>query len=107
MLDEHGFAVVRIDPENNQLQERIPIDFIGANLTAGAGSIWVAPAARDSGQATGNDGIARISESEKRMLETIHTGDAATSEYYSVYFSEGALWVLVNTPQPTLLQVHP
>ena len=26
VLDEHGFAAVRIDPKSNQLQERIPID---------------------------------------------------------------------------------
>jgi streptogramin lyase len=107
VLDEHGFGVVRIDPQTNGLQERIPIDFIGANLTAGAGSVWVAPAARDSGAPTGNDGIARIGELEKQVLKIIHVGDAATSDYYSVYFSEGSLWVLVNTPQPTLLEVRP
>jgi streptogramin lyase len=107
VLDEHGFAVVRIDPQTNHLQERVPIDFVAANLTAGADSVWVAPAARDSGQATGNDGIARLSEQEKRLVETIHAGHAATSEYYSVYFSEGLLWILVDTPQPTLLQIRP
>jgi streptogramin lyase len=107
VLDEHGFAVVHVDPQTNQLGERIPIDFIGANLTAGAGSVWVAPAARDSGAPTGNDGIARIGEKEKQLLEIIQAGDAETSDYYSVYFSEGSLWVLVNTPQPSLLEVRP
>ena len=70
---------MRIDPQANELQERIPIDFIGANLTAGAGSVWVAPAARDSGSPTGNDGIARISEEKKQILETIHVGDGPAS----------------------------
>lgn len=107
VLDEHGFGVVRIDPQSNQLQERISIDFIGANLTAGAGSVWVAPAARDNGRATGNDGIARIHENEKQVMEIIHAGYADTSDYYSVYFSEGALWVLVNTPQPSIVQITP
>jgi len=107
VLDEHGFAVVRIDPQTNQLGERIPIDFIGANLTAGAGSVWVAPAARDSGSSTGNDGIARIGEKEKKILEIIHVGEVPASEYYSVYFSEGWVWVLVNTPQPSIVQIRP
>jgi hypothetical protein len=107
VLDEHGFAVVRIDPQTDQPQERIPIDFIGANLAAGAGSVWVAPAARDSGTPTGNDGIARIGEEEKQILETIHVGDVPASEYYSVYFSEGSVWVLVNTPQASLVQITP
>ena len=107
VLDEHGFGVVRIDPQNNELGERVPIDFVGANLAAGAGSVWVAPAARDSSMATGNDGIARISENETRIVETIRAGDAATSEYYSVYFNEGSLWILVDTPKPTLLQFRP
>ena len=107
VLDEHGFGVVRIDPQSNQLGERVPIDFVAANLAAGVGSIWVAPAARDGGRATGNDSIARISEKEKRIVETIHAGDAATSEYYSLYFSDSSLWILVDTPRPTLLQIHP
>jgi streptogramin lyase len=107
VLDEHGFAIVRVDPQTNQLQERIPIDFIGANLTAGAGSVWVAPAARDNGSSTNNDGIARIGEKEKQILETIHVGDVPASEYYSVYFSEGSVWVLVNTPQPSIVQIAP
>jgi hypothetical protein len=67
----------------------------------------VAPAARDSGAATGNDGIARIDEKDKQALEVIHAGDAATSDYYSVYFSESSLWVLVNTPQPSILEIRP
>jgi len=107
VLDEHGFAVVRIDPQTNQQQERIPIDFIGATLVAGAGSVWVAPAARDSGASTGNDAIARIDEEEKQILETIHVGDAPASEYYSVYFSDGSVWVLVNTPQASIVQITP
>lgn len=107
VLDEHGFAIVRIDPQSNQLRERISIDFVGANLAAGAESIWVAPAARDNGQTTGNDGIVRISETDRHIVETIHAGDAGTSEYYSVYFSEGSLWILVDTPEPALLQVSP
>ena len=107
VLDEHGFAIVRIDPQTNRMQERIPIDFIGANLAAGADSVWVAPAARDSGFSTGNDGIARISEDEKRIVDTIHVGDVPASEYYSVYFSEGSIWVLINTPQPSVVQITP
>jgi streptogramin lyase len=107
VLDEHGFAVVRIDPQTDQVQERIPIDFIGANLTAGAGSVWVAPAARDSGAPTGNDGIARLGEKEQKLLATIHVGDVPASEYYSVYYSEGSVWVLVNTPQPSIVEIVP
>ena len=107
VLDEHGFAVVRLDPKSNQLGERIPIDFVGANLAAGAGSVWVAPAARDNGAPTGNDGIARIGEPEMQILETIHVGDVPASEYYSVSFSEGSIWVLVNTPQATIVQITP
>lgn len=107
VLDEHGFAVVRIDPKSNQLQDRIPIDFVGANLAAGAGSVWVAPAARDDGRSTGNDGIARISSDEKRIVETIHAGDVPTSEYYAVYFVEGSIWVLIVTPQMSVLQIAP
>ena len=107
VLDEHGFAVVRVDPQTNQLQERIPIDLIGANLTAGASSVWVAPAARDSGSSTGNDGIVRIGEEQKQVLETIHVGDGPASEYYSVYFSEGAVWVLVNAPQAFVVEITP
>jgi streptogramin lyase len=107
VLDEHGFAVVRIDPQMNRPQERIPIDFIGANLTAGGGSVWVAPAARDSGSSTGNDAVARIGEKERQILETIHVGDIPASEYYSVYFSEGTVWVLVNTPQASIVEITP
>jgi hypothetical protein len=40
-------------------------------------------------------------------MEFIHAGDAKTSDYYSVYFSEGWLWILVNTQNPALLQVRP
>jgi streptogramin lyase len=107
VLDEHGFGIVQIDPQVNELRERIPIDFVGANLTAGAGSVWIAPAARDSGSPTGNDGIARISEEKKQILETIHIGDVPASEYYSVYFSEGSVWVLINTPQASVVQITP
>lgn len=107
VLDEHGFAVARLDPQNNQLQERVSIDFIGANLAAGAGSVWVAPAARDKGASTGNDGIARIAEADNQLVDTIHVGDVPASEYYSVYFSEGSLWVLVNTLQPSIVQIIP
>jgi hypothetical protein len=107
VLDEHGFAVVRIDHEINQLEERIPIDFIGANLAAGAGSVWVAPAARDSGASTDNDGITRIGEKETQILEVIHVGDVPASEQYSVYFSEGSIWVLVNTPQASIVGITP
>lgn len=107
VLDEHGFAVVRIDPQTNQIEERVPIDFVAANLTAGAGSVWVAPAARDSGQFTGNDGIVQVSESTKQIVETIHVGDVGTSDYYSVYFGEGFVWVLINTPQPGIVQIVP
>ena len=107
VLDEHGFAVVRIDPQSNQLQERVPIDFIGSNLATGAESVWVAPAARDSGQATGNDGVVRISELEKEIVETINVGDVPASEYYAVYFSEGFVWVLINTPQASLVKIKP
>lgn len=107
VLDEHGFGVVQIDPESNQLQERVPIDFIGANLTAGAGAVWVAPAARDSGAPTGKDGIVRIDEAEKQIVDIIHVGDVPASEYYSVYFSDGSVWVLVNTPQASIVQIVP
>jgi streptogramin lyase len=107
VLDEHGFGIVRLDPQNNQLQERVSIDFIGANLAAGAGSVWVAPAARDNGASTGNDGIARIAEADNQIVDTIHVGDVPASEYYSIYFSEGSLWVLVNTPQPSIVQIIP
>ena len=107
VLDEHGFAIVRIDPHTNQLQERIPIDFVGANLAAGAGSVWVAPAARDNGQFTGNDGIARISADDKQILETIHVGGVPESEYYAVYFVDGSIWVLVVTPQMSVVQISP
>ena len=107
VLDEHGFGVVQIDPQTNQLGEHVPIDFVAANLAVGAGSVWVAPAALDNGRATGNDGIIRIDEAEKEIIEVIHAGDAETSEYYSVYFNEGILWILVDTPQPTLLQIRP
>ncbi|HEX6033149.1 MAG TPA: hypothetical protein VFY83_01900 [Anaerolineales bacterium] len=107
VLDEHGFGIVRIDPQNNELQERIAIDFIAANLTAGAGSVWVAPAARDSGSPTGNDGIARVSEEKKQILETIHVGNVPANDYYSVYFSEGSVWVFVNTPQASIVQITP
>ena len=107
VLDEHGFAVVRIDSQTNQAQERIPIDFVGANLAAGADSVWVAPAARDNGQSTGNDGIVRIDEREGQIVETIHVGEVPASEYYSVYFSEGFLWVLINTPQASIVQISP
>ena len=107
VLDEHGFAIVRIDPKSNQLQERIPIDFVAANLAAGAGSVWVAPAARDSGRSTGNDGIARISSDEKRIVEIIAVGDVPASQYYAVYFVEGSVWVLIVTPQMSVLQIAP
>jgi DNA-binding beta-propeller fold protein YncE len=107
VLDEHGFGVVQIDPQTNRPGERVPIDFVAANLAAGADSVWVAPAALNNGQATGNDGIARIGEDEKEIMEVIRAGDAETSEYYSVYFGEGTLWILVDTPQPSLLQVRP
>ena len=99
--------MVRIDPATNQLRERIPIDVVGSNLAADATSVWVAPAARDSGQATGNDGITRISAAEKRVVETIQVGDAATSQYYSVFFNEGWIWAVIDTPQITVVQIVP
>lgn len=105
VLDEHGFAVVRIDPRTNQLQDRISIDFVGANLAAGAGSIWVAPAARDNGRSTGNDGIARISSDQKQIVESVHVGDELVSEYYAVYSVEGSVWVLIVTPQMSVVQI--
>ena len=45
-------------------QERIPIGFISANLTAHADSVGVAPAERDRGSPIGNDRIVRIHENE-------------------------------------------
>ena len=107
VLDEHGFAVVRIDPQTNQLQERVPIDFVGANLAAGSGSVWVAPAARDNGRFTGNDGIARIGSGEKQILETIHVGDVPESEYYAVYFADDSIWVLIVTQQMSVVKISP
>lgn len=107
ILDEHGFGVVRIDPQSYEIQERVPIDFVGSNLAAGAGSVWVAPAARDNGQSTGNDGIIRIDERTNRLVETIHAGGVDTSEYYSLYFSEGSLWVLIDGPQTALIEIQP
>ena len=107
VLDEHGYAVVRIDPQSNRLQERVPIDFVGSNLAAGAGSVWVAPAAQDGGQPTGEDGIARLNEQEGRIAETVHVGGAGTSNYYSVTFSEGSLWVLVDAPETSLIRIIP
>ncbi|HET9909161.1 MAG TPA: hypothetical protein VFQ23_21105, partial [Anaerolineales bacterium] len=107
VLDEHGSAVVRIDSQTNLMQERIPIDFIGANLAAGAGSVWVAPAARDSGRSIGNDGIARISADEKQIVETIHVGGVPESEYYAAYYADGSVWVLVVTPQMSVVQIAP
>ncbi|HEY0607015.1 MAG TPA: hypothetical protein VGD58_29115 [Herpetosiphonaceae bacterium] len=107
VLDEHGFAVVRIDPQSNQLRERIAIDFVAANLAAGARSVWVAPAARDSGQAMGNDGVVRIGEAEQRAVETIHVGEAATSQYYALFSAEGAVWVWIDAPEQTLVQIAP
>lgn len=107
VLDEHGFAVARIDPQSNQVRERIPIDFVAANLAADARSVWVAPAARDSGQATGNDGVARIGEAEQRIVETTHVGDAATSQYYALFSAEGAVWVWIDAPEQTLVQIAP
>jgi streptogramin lyase len=106
-LDEHGFAVVRIDPQSNQVGERVPIDFVGANLATGAGAVWVAPAARDSGQPTRNDGVARLDETKKQIVDTIHVGDMETSEYYSLYFSEDILWVLVDGPETVLVKIAP
>jgi streptogramin lyase len=107
VLDEHGFGIVRIDPQTYETRARVPIDFVGSNLAAGDGSVWVAPAARDSGQPTGNDGIARIDESINRLVETIHVGSVDTSDYYSVYFNEGSLWVLIDGPQTSLIEVQP
>lgn len=107
VLDEHGFAVVRIDPQTNETVARVPIDFIGSNLAVGDRSVWVAPAARDSGRPTGNDGILRIDERTNQIVETIHVGDADTSEYYSVYVGEGSVWVLIDGPQTSLVQIQP
>lgn len=107
VLDEHEFGVVRVDPQTYETQARVPIDFVGSNLMAGAGSVWVAPAARDSGQPTGNDGIARIDERTNQLVETIHVGSVDTSDYYSVYFSDGSLWVLIDGPQTSLVEIQP
>jgi hypothetical protein len=52
--------------------------------------------ARDNDQATGNDTIADIREREKQIVEAILVGNAASSEYYSVYFSKdcyGFWWI--------------
>jgi hypothetical protein len=67
----------------------------------------VAPAARDNGQSTGNDGIVRISSGEKQILETIHVGDVPESEYYAVYFADDSVWVLVVTPQMSVVKISP
>ena len=107
VLDEHGFGVVRIDPQTNEVGARVPIDFVGSNLAAGDGSVWVAPAARDSGQPTGNDGIVRIDERTNQIVETIHVGNADTSDYYSVYFSQGSLWVVIDGPQTLFVEIQP
>ena len=107
VLDEHGFGVVRIDPKTNEVTTRVPIDFVGSNLAAGDGSVWVAPAARDSGQPTGNDGIVRIDERTNQIVETIHVGNVDTSYYYSVYFSEGSLWVVIDGPQTLFVKIQP
>jgi streptogramin lyase len=109
VLDEHGFAVVRIDPTSNQPQERMPIDFVGSNLAAGADSVWVAPAARDSGQMLGNDGIVRISEVKKGVVETIHVGDTDISqyEYYSVFFRDGSVWVVIDASPMRIVRISP
>lgn len=107
VLDEHGFGVVRMDPQSFEVQARVPIDFVGSNLAAGAGSVWVAPAARDNGQWTGNDGIARIDERTNKLVEIIHAGGGDSSEYYSLYFSDGSLWVLIDGPQSSLIEIQP
>jgi streptogramin lyase len=107
VLDEHGFAVVPLNPVTNQLGEPITIDFVAANLTVGAGSVWVAPAAQDSGRATGNDGIVQIDTRGRKVVTTVHVGDATTSDYYSVFYAEGSVWVLIDSPEQTVVQIAP
>jgi hypothetical protein len=64
-------------------------------------------AACGNNSSTGNDRIARIGKEEKQILETIHVGDVPAREFYSVYFSQGAVRVLVNTPQASIVEFTP
>lgn len=106
VLDEHGFGVVRIDPQTYETQQRVSIDFVGSNLVTGSGSVWVAPSTHDSGRPTGNDGIVRIDERINQIVETIHVG-MDTSEHFTLHFSDGSLWVQVDGPQPSLIEIQP
>jgi streptogramin lyase len=108
VLDEHGFGVVRIDPATNAIAFRTTIDFVGANLAVTDGGVWVAPAARDSGVALGNDAYVRIDTGAQAVVETIHVGDHESRRdgYYLALTEDGESWaVIFGDTQTTLVRL--
>jgi DNA-binding beta-propeller fold protein YncE len=78
VLDEHGFEVVEINPYTETAISRIPIEFVGSNIVFSHDSVWVAPAAYDSGRPLRNDAIVRIDPHLRRVIEKIHVGSDST-----------------------------
>jgi streptogramin lyase len=109
ILDEHGFAVVQVNPDTNMESYRVPIDFVASNITlAQDGSLWIAPAAYDGGKPTDNDVFVRIDTTKKLVAEKIHVGainKRLEDAYYQGLTDSEAVWAIIIDKPTTLVNL--
>jgi streptogramin lyase len=104
VLDEHGAAVVQVDAQTNQPAVRVPIDFVAANLAAGAGALWLAPAVQNNGP-TGMDWVAQLNPDTGQVVAHVPVGSAFISDYVLVLYQDGAAWAQVETSEPYIVRL--
>jgi YVTN family beta-propeller protein len=79
--DHDADEVVRIDPETNQVTDRIPVEAEPIGMGFGDGSVWVT--------ASGDDAVSRIDPESLEVLSTTAVGQTPVA----VAVAGGAAWV--------------
>ena len=96
--DDH--ALVRIDPETNEIVDSLPLPEAG-DLAVGEGSVWVLSRAASEGA------IIRIDALKGAIAATIPVGDQLSN----IAIAEGAVWVTrandANPPSGEVVRVDP
>jgi serine/threonine-protein kinase len=89
-----NFAVVRIDPAQNAVVERIPLPFDPRDVAAGAGAVWIA-------NGTGNS-VWVLDPQTNRVIDRIPVGN----EPVALALGAGAVWT-ANRRDGTVSRIDP
>jgi YVTN family beta-propeller protein len=95
LADTNAAAVVRVDPANATVVDRIPVGINAGALAVGGGSVWAAGVPGDK--------VVRIDPATGRVTQTVSLGGARLS---ALAFGAGGLWV-ADVTDDSLLQVDP